>query len=251
MPDGATAPQGPPTQTPRPTRLLFLDDSGHPAPNYNSEAVVIGGFSVASASVPALSRRISGAKARIFPERGQPARWEIKAADTTRPNRWNRERNRSLVFEVVRILQGLDCTAYTATINKSRMNHPMPQRTTMPLQIQRLIEHFAVECDHRSEIGLIVMDRSNDQLDAHASHCAASYVISQRLPLHPAVYYADSVTSPAIQAADLIAGIRRRVVEGDANLRSLGRDLAALRPEEFGSERTHTGRRWTNQITLF
>ena len=121
----------------------------------------------------------------------------------------------------------------------------------MPLQIQRLIEHFAVECDHRSEIGLIVMDRSNDQLDAHASHCAASYVISQRLPLHPAVYYADSVTSQAIQAADLIAGIRRRVVEGDPNLRALDRDLAALRPDEFGSERTHTGRRWTNQITLF
>ena len=65
------------------------------------------------------------------------------------------------------------------------------------------------------------------------------------------MYYADSVTSPAIQAADLIAGIRRRVVEGDANLRSLGRDLAALRPDELGSERTHTGRRWTNQITLF
>ena len=66
--------------------------------------MVIGGFSVDSASVPALSRRISGAEARIFPVRGQPARCEIKAAQTIWPNRWNRERNRSLVFEVVRIL---------------------------------------------------------------------------------------------------------------------------------------------------
>ena len=27
----------------QPTRFLFLDDSGHPAPNYGSGAVVIGG----------------------------------------------------------------------------------------------------------------------------------------------------------------------------------------------------------------
>ena len=42
----------------QPTRFLFLDDSGHPAPNYGSGAVVIGGVSVASGDAPALSRRL-------------------------------------------------------------------------------------------------------------------------------------------------------------------------------------------------
>ena len=71
------------------------------------------------------------------------------------------------------------------------------------------------------------------------------------IPLHPAVYYADSVASQAIQAADLVAGTRRRVVEGDLNLQALVRSLAALRPAALPTRHTHTGRPWTNEITLF
>ena len=64
----------------QPTRFLFLDDSGHPAPNYATQAVVIGGFSVASSDVAAINRRLAGAKGAIFPERGRPSQWEVKAA---------------------------------------------------------------------------------------------------------------------------------------------------------------------------
>jgi len=39
-------------------RMLFLDDSGHPATNYGSGAVVIGGVAVASGDVAALNRRL-------------------------------------------------------------------------------------------------------------------------------------------------------------------------------------------------
>ena len=69
--------------------MLFLDDSGHPALNHDSRAVVIGGFAIASASVPDLKRRIAGVKSRLFPERGRPARWEVKASDTIKSNRWS------------------------------------------------------------------------------------------------------------------------------------------------------------------
>ena len=235
----------------QPTRFLFLDDSGHPAPNYGSGAVVIGGVSVASGDAPALSRRLLGAKARIFPGRGQPASWEIKAADTIRPNRWNRSKNRALAAEVVRILRGLGCTTYSAVITKAQMKHPMSQHTTMPLQIQCLVEHFAVECNLHGEVGVVVMDRSEQSLDAHTSRCAASYIASEGLPLHPGVYYADSVASQAIQAADLVAGTRRRAVEGDPNLQMLARSLAALRPPALTGALTHTARPWSNEITLF
>ena len=235
----------------QPTRFLFLDDSGHPAPNYGSGAVVIGGVSVASGDVAVLNRRLLGAKVRIFPARGQPANWEIKAADTIRPNRWNRAKNRALVDELVRIMRALGCTTYTAAIIKSRMKHAMPLRATMPLQIQCLVEHFAVECDHKGEVGVVVMGHSEQSLETHTSRCAARYVASGGLPLHPAVYYADSVASQAIQAADLVAGTRRRVVEGDLNLQALARNLAALRPAALTTRHTHTGRPWTNEVTLF
>lgn len=234
-----------------PTRFLFLDDSGHPAPNYTTQAVVIGGFSVASSDVAAINRRIAGAKGGIFPERGQPSQWEVKAAHMIRPHLWKRPRNQQLAGEIVDILRGLDCTVYTASIDKARMNHPMTQRTTMPLQLQALIEHFAVECAQHLSVGVIIMDRSNHPIDAHASHCAASYIVSQDLPLHPTVYYADSVTSQAVQVADLVSGIRRRVLEGDTSLYSVDASLGGLRPGAQRWPLTCTGRRWTNRITLF
>ena len=99
----------------------------------------------------------------------------------------------------------------------------------MPLQFQALVQHFAVECAHHHESGLIVMDRSNDSLDAHVSNCVASYVTSHRLPLHPTIYYADSTTSHAIQISDLISGSHRRAIEGDSNMHDLDRTLAAIR----------------------
>ena len=174
-----------------------------------------------------------------------------KTMNSSEPHLWKRPRNQQLAGEIVGILQGLDCTVYTASISKGRMHHQMTQRTTMPLQLQALIEHFAVECAQQLSVGAIIMDRSNHPIDAHASHCAASYVVSLDLPLHPTVYYADSVTSQAIQIADLISGVRRRVLEGDTSLRSVDASLGALRPAAYGWPPTHTGRRWTNRIALF
>lgn len=234
----------------RGTRVLYLDDSGAPALNHASGAVVIGGLAVASAKVPYLSSRIAGAKALHFPKRGSPHSWEMKSTDLLTSKGWRNRKNRALVLEVLRILKLLDCTIYTASIDKARIYHPMAAKTSLPMQMHRLIEHFAVECAHRREIGLVVMDRSENRLDAHTSKCVASYVASKRLPLHPAVHYVDSMSSEPTQAADLIAAIRRRTIEGTSAMRVLNTRLAALRLHGLTAKQTHSGHPWTNQIVV-
>ena len=69
--------------------------------------------------------------------------------------------------------------------------------------------------------------------------------------MHPCVYYADSKTAQAIQAADLVAGIRRRAAERDSNLQAIDDSLAGIGPAALVGKVTHSGRRWTGQITLF
>ena len=86
---------------------------------------------------------------------------------------------------------------------------------------------------------------------AGTAACDGDTIASQGLPLHPGVYYADSVASQAIQAADLVAGTRRRAVEGDPNLQALARTIAGLRPAALADAVTHTSRPWANEITLF
>ena len=47
-----------------------------------------------------------------------------------------------------------------ASIDKANMHHSMATKTSLPMQLHRLVEHFAVECAHRKEIGRVVMDRT-------------------------------------------------------------------------------------------
>ena len=231
--------------------MLFLDDSGKPSFNDPSQAVVVGGFSVPSARVPALSRSISGAKTRNFPARGDTTNWELKARSMLRSRRLSRSRNLRFLREVVRILERTDCTVYTASIDKRRTIHEMTPESAMRLQLRALTEHFAVECSFHSEIGILVCDWSKRTLDARISLDIARLNARHDLPIHPGVYFSDSLSSQAIQVADLVAGATRRSLEGDLQIRSIAAAIMTVRslPEKL-DRTTHRGRAFTNAIQL-
>ena len=233
------------------TRVLFLDDSGKPSVKDNTKAVVIGGFAIRSENVPEFSQRIAEAKIRHFPHLGAPGKWEVKASQMVRPNQMRRRNNREFVGETIRILNHFECTVYSVSIDKREMHHPMALEVTMPFQVRVLAEHFAAECSHHSETGLIISDWSSNRLDALTSRTIAGFVSSRQLPLHPSIYFTDSLSSHAIQVADLVAGTRRRAIEGDAGLRQIDEVLRSI-CTVAGSDGVFTfaGRPFSNQIAL-
>lgn len=211
------------------TRILVLDDSGKPDAAHASKAVVIAGIAIDSDAYPTFSRRVLGAKGGFFPGRGVPQAWELKSTDIVKPNPWKRAKNRNFCFEVIRILNAMGATVFSCSIDKTNMNHPMTLATTMPLQLQVLVEHFEAECSALDRTGMVVADWSSHQDDQHASQCVASFVASRKLQIHPCVYYAASRSNEAVQVADVIAGTYRRVVEGDTGLSKLAQALTAIR----------------------
>ena len=231
------------------TRILFVDDSGKPDPAHASRAVVIGGLAIDSELYPHFSERLLILKRRFYAARGAPERWELKSA-AIKPNPWKRSKNRHFCGELARLLRVSGATAFTVTIAKARMHHPMTLATTMPLQLQALVEHFDVECKALGKTGIVVADWSSQHHDQHASSCVASFVRSRRLALHPGVYYASSHGNEAVQAADLIAGVRRRVEEGDLTLSRLDAKFAAVRacPSQGLMVK---GRPFNNWVALF
>lgn len=231
--------------------MLFLDDSGKPSFGHPSRAVVLGGFSVASQRVTELCRRISFAKSTFLPERGDPEEWEIKSRLALRSSGRRRTRHERFANELMRVLANLRCSVYTASINKRGMHHEMSLTATMPLQMKVLAEHFAVECGTRGEVGILVSDWSNHSLDSHVSQRLATFAATLDLPIHPAVYFVDSLSLPAIQVADLIVGARRRSLEGDRFAGAIAGRFADIRalPND-PSLKTQTGRPYETQIQL-
>lgn len=232
------------------TRVLFLDDSGKPDAAHASLAVVIAGFAIDSDVYPVLSRRILGAKKGHFPTRGVPAAWEIKSTSIVKPNPWKRSKNRKFCEEVARLLRTMGGTCFSVTLNKTKMHHAMTLATSMPLQLQALVEHFDAECKAMNRMGMVVADWSAHQQDQHASRCVASFVSSRALQVHPSVYYASSHGSEGIQVSDLLAGVRRRAAEGDSNLLKLDSDLGKIRASATVGT-TVKGRVFSNRIDLF
>src|SRR5690348_7518093 len=79
-------------------RILYLDDSGKTDPKHNSRFIVYAGLAVADAEWSILNRRLTGAKARFFPNRagGKPNLWELKTVDFLTKNAWKRSKNRGI-----------------------------------------------------------------------------------------------------------------------------------------------------------
>lgn len=233
------------------SRILFLDDSGKPSYNDPTSAVVIGGFSVPSERVQELSTRITGAKRRFFPGLGDPAAWEIKARRLLKPKNMRRSKFLRFLSAIARVLSRLGCTTYSVSIDKRRMHREMAIETTMRLQIRALAEHFAAECRFLGATGLLVSDWSNPRLDARISRDIASFVTSNQLPIHPSVYYADSLSSQAIQLADLVAGLRRRAIEAETHVPRVAAEIGSVRSLPADAViATHGGRRFRTQIEL-
>ena len=234
------------------TRILFVDDSGKPSPNDDTNVMVLGGFSIPSEYVPGFSKRVAGAKRRFFGQRGDPGRWELKSNVIVRTKSLRRRKNRRFLDELMRILADSECTVLSASIDKSKMYHPMNLWTTMPLQMQSLLEHFAAECGVSGQAGMVVSDWSSHSLDAHASRCATTYIISRRLHIHPTLYFANLSSSHAIQVADLLTGIRRRHLEGDLRMTPYAEELGRIRSmDALKAKETHAGRPFRNQISVF
>lgn len=143
------------------TRILYLDDSGKPDANHPSKAVVIAGFAIDADDYPTFSRRVLGAKGAHYRSRGVPQTWELKSADIIKPNPWKRAKNRAFVNEAERLIATMGGTIYSVAITKAAIKHPMTLATTMPLQLQSLVEHFDAECRALGRTGMVVADWSS------------------------------------------------------------------------------------------
>ena len=240
-----------PVQIPRPSRVLFVDDSGKPDAKHPSQFLTLGGISIPSNEVATFTRRVQAAKGRFYAKRGRPSDWECKSGDILKPNPWKRALNRDFCEEVARIATTVGATVYSVSICKSNMHNPMTLRQTMPLMMQVLAEHFSAECEELRATGLIISDWSAQHLDEHLSSCVGSYVATQGLPLHPSVYYASSQATVPIQVADLVAGATRMKNEGAARLGPLVEALHRVRVVMPGTLQTHQGRPYGNSINLF
>src|SRR5262245_50567949 len=144
-------------------RILYLDDSGKIHPNDPARFVVFAGFSVDEESWHELVRKITGAKARFFPHRGNPNSWEIKSTAVVTPDRWKKKVNRCLCRAIPTILRASGCYVYAVSLEKAKATDALVEEKFVPLAFQRLIAKFNDEITSADTTGSIVCDWSTHQ----------------------------------------------------------------------------------------
>jgi hypothetical protein len=213
-------------------RFLYLDDSGKAHANDQALAVAFAGVSVDEDSYHDLVRRLTAAKAKYFPSKGNgdPHSWELKSADLLTPKNWKRRTNREFVREMVRILRRCDARVYGVTALKARAMKAVDESWLVPLMIQRMATKFYAEVQQRQTTGMIVCDWSTYKLDDHIARCVGSMVATRRMrEMRGGVTYGSSHAVPPLQAADIIVSTFRRSREGQAHLSRIHADLQQLR----------------------
>jgi len=196
-------------------RYLYLDDSGKTHAAHPSKAVLFAGFSVSQSRWHPLVRDVTGAKARFFPSRGHPARWEMKGADLASPGSWGRNPHRDLCFEIANILGRNDCRVYSVGFIKANSNRRLQEPWIVPLCFQVIAAKFACELEARGTRGHIVCDWSSYPLDHQVSASVQAYVLSRKvLRLTGGVTFGSSQSLAPIQVADVIAYTLRTATEG-------------------------------------
>jgi hypothetical protein len=211
-------------------RILYLDDSGKIHPNDPSKVVVFAGFSVDEESWYDLIRKIAGAKAKCFPERGSPNSWEAKSVNLIAPERWKKKKNRRFCNCVPLILRETGCYVYCVSMEKSKATDALVEEKFAPLAFQRLIAKFNQEVNAADNTGSIVCDWSTHQMDRHLTSCVTAMTVSRyMMRLRGAITYGSSEALPTLQIADLIAGAMRRSLEGAAELDELAGKFRELR----------------------
>ena len=195
--------------------LVFIDESGKPHPKDSTETPVLCAVSIKERDIKHLSQNIFKLKMRIF---GNDT--EIKSTSLIRRQviTKNMTKNKQFVDELVKIACSFDIRVFAIIMEKPDIPFIMTE-VSLPKHYKLLIKRVEYFCENYNyEKAILVFDKITPGEDYVVAKCITNFLFMSKLGkdfdrILEMPLFVNSAVTPAIQIADIFAGIIRHYYE--------------------------------------
>ena len=215
--------------------LVFIDESGHPHPNDSTKNPILLSVCIHERDVKHITNQIYKIKDAHFNRQD-----ELKSTSLIREQTItkNRTRNKAFVDDFVSAVCSFNITVFA--IIMSQPKEPLLMNgDTLPKQYHHLLKKVEFFCEnHHYDKAIFVFDETNERDDQKIVEAFTGFLFKSRLGktfdriLEMPLFVSSSLT-PAIQIADIFAGIVRHYYEHELDKKSPETDFEAWVAELF------------------
>ena len=200
--------------------LAFIDESGKPHPKDSTENPVLCAVCINERDIKYLSQNIFKLKMKIF---GKDT--EIKSTSLIRRQIFtkNMTNNKQYIDELVKLACSFDIRVFAIIMEKPDTPFILT-KTLLPKHYKLLIKRIEYFCENNNyEKAILVFDEITPGEDYVVAKCITNFLFMSKLGkafdrILEMPFFVSSAVTPAIQIADIFAGILRHYYETGLDL---------------------------------
>lgn len=202
--------------------LTFIDESGYPRPSDSTKNPILLGVCLHENDIKPITNQIYKLKDSIYGKQD-----EIKSTKLIREATIskNRTKNKNFVDGIVDIISTYDAAIFAIIMD--RPNEPvLTPEHHLPKQYYLLLKKIEFYCNrHHSGKAIMIFDEVHEEADRKIAEAMTGFLFKTtfgrsfqhilEMPL-----FVSSAVTPAVQLADIFAGIVRHYYENNLDIRS-------------------------------
>ncbi len=202
--------------------LVFIDESGYPRPTDNNKFSVLLAVCIYEKDIKSLTNKIYKLKDEIYSKQDEIKSTNIIRKQTIEKNRTN---NKKYADELVNIAVKHNITTFCIIMKRpdSEINS---SDGILPKQYQLLLKKIEYFSEKRNiEKSIFVFDETNEAEDLKIANSFNQFLFRSKLGkkfdrILETPFFVSSKITPAIQIADIFAGITRQYYENNLDTKT-------------------------------
>lgn len=201
--------------------LIFIDESGYPRPTDSTQNPVLLGVCIHENDIKPITNQIYKLKDTIYGKQDEIKSTKLIREATITKNRTN---NKSYVEGMVSIITSYDVAIFAIIMDKPDEPVVVP-KNHLPKQYYLLLKKIELYCkNHHYGKAMLIFDEVHEDVDKKIAEATIGFLFKTsfgrsfhhilEMPL-----FVSSTVTPAIQFADIFAGITRHYYENKLDIK--------------------------------
>lgn len=201
--------------------LTFIDESGYPRPTDSTNNPILLGVCIHENDIKQITNQIYKLKDSIYGKQDEIKSIKlIREATITK----NRTKNKTYVEGMVDIISSYDTAVFAVIMNRPEQPIIVPEHH-LPKQYYLLLKKIEFYCKrHHYSQAIMIFDEVHEDADRKIADAITGFLFKTKLgrSFHHILempLFVSSAITPAIQSADIFAGIVRHYYENKLDLK--------------------------------